>query len=230
MTQNIDPQTLTDVITIDGPAGVGKSTLAKRVAARLGYAFLDTGAMYRSATWWAMHNDVDMTDKDALAESTRSIPLRMEENDGVLTVYVGPTDITRAIRTPEITNAIKCLDGIRAVREKMVSLQRQIASRAPTVAEGRDMGTVVFPHAKTKIFLEASLEVRTRRRARELEEKGIPFDPDQLRSEIHLRDENDRNRSISPLKPAHDALIIDTSRMTLGEAEAAIIAHLRKRS
>jgi cytidylate kinase len=230
MNQSIDPRTLTNVITIDGPAGAGKSTLAKRIASELGYAFLDTGAMYRSATWWAIHNAVDMTDREALTESTHSIPLQMKNVDGSLIVQVDSIDVTREIRTPEITNAIKSLDGIPAVREKMVSLQRQIASQAPTVAEGRDMGTVVFPHAKAKIFLEASLEERTRRRARELEGKSIPFNIRELESEIHARDENDRNRAISPLKPAYDALIIDTSAMILDEAQAAIIAHVRKLS
>lgn len=230
MTEYLDTQALTDIITIDGPAGAGKSTLAKRVAAQLGYAFLDTGAMYRSATWWAIHNSVDMTDKNALANSTREIPLDMKERNGTLTIHVDNTDITQAIRTPEITNAIKCLDGIPAVREKMVGLQRKMASQAPTVADGRDMGTVVFPHAKAKIFLEASLEERTRRRALEMEEKGIDFDPDELKSEIHRRDENDRNRSISPLKPADDALILDTSHMSLDEVESTIINYVHERS
>jgi cytidylate kinase len=219
---------LTNVITIDGPAGAGKSTIARRVAARLGYAFLDTGAMYRSATWWAMHNNVDMTDKDALARSTKNMPLDMKEENGVLTVKVDANDITQTIRTPEITNAIKSLDGIPEVRKKMVTLQREIASHSPTVADGRDMGTVVFPNATTKIFLEASLEERTRRRANEMQEKGIAFDLDALKNEIHLRDENDRNRAISPLKPADDALILDTSNMNLDEVEAAIIAHAEK--
>lgn len=219
---------LTNVITIDGPAGAGKSTIARRVAARLGYAFLDTGAMYRSATWWAMHNNVDMTDKDALARSTKNMPLDMKEENGVLTVKVDANDITQTIRTPEITNAIKSLDGIPEVRKKMVTLQREIASHSPTVADGRDMGTVVFPNATTKIFLEASLEERTRRRANEMQEKGIAFDLDALKNDIHLRDENDRNRAISPLKPADDALILDTSNMNLDEVEAAIIAHAEK--
>jgi cytidylate kinase len=223
-------ETLTNVVTIDGPAGAGKSTIARRVASRLGYAFLDTGAMYRSATWWAMHRGIDLANPDALIQSTRYIPLEMEEHDGALTVRVDGIDVSEAIRTPEVTNNIKCLDGIAEVREKMVGLQRKIAAQSPTVADGRDMGTVVFPKARAKIFLEASLEERTRRRALELEARGIPFNPDELKNEIHARDENDRNRAVSPLKPADDAYILDTSTMTLDEVETTIVQYVKDKS
>jgi cytidylate kinase len=228
MSKNTSPDTLTDILTIDGPAGAGKSTIAKRLALELKFAFLDTGAMYRAATWWALHNGVDMTDRDALAESTATIPLKMHEKNAVLTVIVDGTDVSEAIRTPEVTNAIKSLDGIPSVREKMVDLQREIASQGPTVADGRDMGTVVFPNAKWKIFLEASLEERTRRRAEELTQKGIPFDPETLQTDIHARDENDRNRAISPLRPANDAWILDTSSLTLADVESVILKHVRE--
>ncbi|MFP6581929.1 MAG: (d)CMP kinase [Candidatus Hydrogenedentota bacterium] len=221
---------LTDILTIDGPAGSGKSTLAKRLARRLGYAFLDSGAMYRAATWRAMHTDIDMTDKIALAQSTTDMELEMSESNGVLTVLVDDYDVSDAIRTPEVTNAIKALDGIQAVRDTMIVLQQKIASAKPTVAEGRDMGTVVFPNARWKVFLEASLEERTRRRAEELTNKGVPFDLDQLQDDIHARDENDRNRDIAPLRPADDAWTLDTSEMTLDEVEAAILQHVEQAS
>ena len=214
------------VITLDGPAGSGKSTVAKRIAARLGYAFLDTGAMYRAATWWALQQGVDMQDHKALVASTQSIPLAMEERSTGLYVAVDGIDVSQAIRTPEVTNAIKYLDGIAELRSIMVELQRQIAAQAPTVADGRDMGTVVFPHARCKFFVDASLEERTRRRAEELTRKGIEFDPEALKRDIHARDENDRNRSIAPLKPAADAHIIDTSSMTLDEVEAVVLQHI----
>lgn len=222
--------TRTDILTIDGPAGSGKSTLAKRLARRLGYAFLDSGAMYRAATWRAMHTGVDMTDKVALAQSTTDMQLEMSESDGVLTVLVDDHDVSETIRTPEVTNAIKALDGIQAVRDTMIVLQQKIASARPTVAEGRDMGTVVFPKARWKIFLEASLEERTRRRAEQLTNNGVPFDPDRLQEDIHARDENDRNRDIAPLHPADDAWILDTSKMTLDEVEAAILQHVEEAS
>ena len=218
----------TDILAIDGPAGSGKSTLAKRLAKRLDFAFLDSGAMYRAATWHAMHEGLDMTDKDALAESTDSMQLAMSDDDGILTVSVDGQDVTQAIRTPEVTNAIKALDGIPAVRDTMIVLQRQIGNVRPTVAEGRDMGTVVFPNARWKIFLEASLKERTRRRAEELTQKNVHFDPEQLEADIHARDENDRNRDIAPLKPADDAWILDTSTLTLDEVEAAIVDYVEE--
>lgn len=227
MSTTPDPDSITDIVAIDGPAGAGKSTIAKRVARALDFAFLDTGAMYRSATWWAQHQGVDLTDRDALATSTATIPLEMNEQGGVLTVVVDGHDISQAIRTPEVTNAIRHLDGIPAVRDTMVALQRQIGAQSPTVADGRDMGTVVFPKARWKIFLDASLEERTRRRAAELTEKGIDFDPEKLRDEIHARDENDRNREVAPLKPADDAWILDTSDFTLDQVEQQIVDHVK---
>lgn len=213
-----------DVITLDGPAGSGKSTIAKRVAKRLGYAFLDTGAMYRAATWWALHKGVDMDDAEALVASTQAIPLEMEEREMGLYVSVDGHDVSQAIRTPEVTNAIKKLDGIAGVRAKMVELQQQIGAQKSTVVDGRDTGTVVFPDARCKFFVDASLEERTCRRAEELRTKGIDFDPEALKKDIHARDENDRNRPIAPLRPAEGAHIIDTSVLSLDEVEAQVLA------
>lgn len=217
---------LSEVITLDGPAGSGKSTIAKRIAKRLGYAFLDTGAMYRSATWWALHCGVNLDDAEALVASTQSIPLKMEARATGLYVEVDGVDISKAIRTPEVTNAIKCLDGIAGVREKMVALQQEIAAQCPTVADGRDMGTVVFPQARCKFFIEASLEERAGRRVAEMKTQGLACDPEVVKRDMDARDEHDRTRSLSPLKPAPDAHIIDTSAMTLDEAEATVLAHI----
>ncbi|MCC6156005.1 MAG: (d)CMP kinase, partial [Candidatus Hydrogenedentes bacterium] len=165
----MDPSTITDVLAIDGPAGAGKSTVARRVAETLGFAFLDTGAMYRAATWNAIHRGIDMDDGDALAEATRAMKLVIRESVQGQTVHVDGRDITQAIRTPDVTKRIAKLDHNAAVRAHLVELQRAFGARGRTVAEGRDMGTVVFPAAKCKVYLDASLDERARRRAREFE-------------------------------------------------------------
>jgi len=206
-----DPGALTEVVAIDGPAGAGKSSVARAVADRLGYAFLDTGAMYRAAAWWILREDVDTRNAEAIAEAVRRMPLRLEADGSRLRVFVGDEDVSEAIRTPDVTNAIRHLDGLPDVRAYLVEMQRSFASKGPTVAEGRDMGTVVFPAARCKVYLDASIEERTRRRAAQLEEQNIPFDRDALRVEIEARDKNDRTRAVAPLRRADDAVEVDTT-------------------
>lgn len=218
---------LADIVAIDGPAGAGKSTVAREAARRLGMRFLDTGAMYRAATWWAMHSHVNLRDADALAESTRAMPLELIERDGSLVVRVGGTDVSQAIRTPEVTRSIRHLDGVPDVRAHLVHLQREFAAKGPTVAEGRDMGTVVFPKARCKIFLDASIGERARRRALELEAKGHAIDPVALEAEIAARDDNDRNRAVAPLRPAPDAILVDTTGKSLDAVIAEIVTLAR---
>ncbi len=212
-----DPESLVDIVAIDGPAGAGKSTVAREAARRLGMRFLDTGAMYRAATWWAMHSRVSLSDPDALAEATRRMPLELIEQDGGLLVRVEGHDVSQAIRTPEVTRNIRHLDGVPAVRAHLVQLQREFAAKGPTVAEGRDMGTVVFPRARCKIFLDASIGERAQRRALELEKNGVPVDRAALEAEIAARDDNDRNRAVAPLRPAHDAVLLDTTGKNLDD-------------
>ncbi|PCJ51516.1 MAG: cytidylate kinase [Candidatus Hydrogenedentota bacterium] len=216
----------TQIITIDGPAGAGKSTIAKAIAKALDYTFLDTGAMYRAATWWAMHNDIDLENPTALITNTTTLPLSMSIHDGSLHVEVNHIDVTQKIRTPEVTKNIRKLDGLPEIRQHLTALQQDMGSQQPTVAEGRDMGTVVFPQAPHKFFLDASLDERTRRRAEEMTQKGIAFNIGELRDEIHTRDENDRNRTVAPLKPADDAHIIDTSNLTINEVIQTILKHI----
>ncbi|MBL7645833.1 MAG: (d)CMP kinase [Candidatus Hydrogenedentes bacterium] len=218
----------TQIVAIDGPAGAGKSTTAKHVARILGFAFLDTGAMYRSATWWALDQGVDLDDPEALAANTAKMTLEIEETDRGQVVRVNGVDVSDAIRTPAITNLIYKLDQNSSVRAQLVALQRRFGEQQPTVAEGRDIGTVVFPKAKCKIFLDASLDARTERRARQLREKGSPVDWDKLRADLHERDEQSRNRADSPLKQAEDAILLDTTLLTFEEAVDEIVALARK--
>ncbi len=220
---------ISHIVAIDGPAGAGKSSVARQVAGILGFDFLDTGAMYRSATWWALHQHVDLDDRESLSASTRTMDLQMLEANGSLKVLVGGHDVTEAIRTSEVTNAIRKLDTIPEVRECLVKLQREIGAKGPTVAEGRDMGTVVFPHAQCKIFLDASIEVRADRRARQLAGKGVEIDLKTLRTEIEERDESDRNREISPLRAAEDAYVLDTTSLSMDEVVEIVVNRARGR-
>jgi CMP/dCMP kinase len=219
----------TQTVTIDGPAGAGKSTVARRVAKELGFAFLDTGAMYRAATWRAMEHGVDLDDPAAGAASTRAMKLELDETPVGMRVRVDGTDVTDAIRTPEVTRLIYKLDQNPEVREVLVDLQRAFAATRPTVAEGRDMGTVVFPASRCKVFLEASLDERARRRALELEARGAVVDHTALRAEIHERDEQSRNRAASPLRPADDAVHLDTTGLDIDEVVSRICAFARER-
>lgn len=216
-----------DIVAIDGPAGSGKSTIARRVAKALGYAFLDTGAMYRAATWRALRDAVDLRDEVALAESTRAMDLALVTDGGTLKVIVDGEDVTTEIRTETVTSKIRALDAIPEVREHLVALQREIGARGCVVAEGRDMGTVVFPRAKCKIFLDASLDARTKRRAEQLREQGAEVDEAALKASIHSRDESDRNREASALRAAEDAYVMDTTSMSLEEVESAILIRAR---
>ncbi|MBX7255395.1 MAG: (d)CMP kinase [Candidatus Hydrogenedentes bacterium] len=220
----------TEIVAIDGPAGAGKSTVARKVAEVLGYAFLDTGAMYRAATWLALTNGVDLDDAQALANTTRSMNLDLREVDGRQQVLVGDEDITHAIRTPEVTRQISKLDHNPEVRAHLVALQQAFGARRPTVAEGRDIGTVVFPHAKCKIYLDASLEERTRRRALEFEKKGIAFDSKQLMEDIRQRDHRDMSRSVGPLKKADDAVVVETDGLTPDEVVDRIVRLAKERA
>jgi len=214
---------ITQVVAIDGPAGAGKSSAAKRVAEALGFHYLDTGAMYRAATWWALDQGIDMDNAEALAEATACMPLEMNDVDGKLQVIVDGRDVTQAIRTPEVTRKIWRLDQNADVRAHLVELQREYGAKGPTVAEGRDIGTVVFPKAKCKVFLESSLDERTRRRARQLADGGTEVNFEALRGEIHERDEKTRTREVAPLRRAEDAVLLDSTDMTLEEVVDAIV-------
>ena len=174
-----------------------------------------------------MHAHVDLANSTALAESTCRMPLELIEQNGSLLVRVGGIDISQAIRTPEVTRSIHHLDGVPAVRAHLVQLQREFAAKGPTVAEGRDMGTVVFPKARCKIFLDASIGERARRRAIEMETQGAAVDRAALEAEIAARDDNDRNRAVAPLRPAPDAVLVDTTGKSLDDVVEEIVCLAR---
>lgn len=207
-------QSITDIVAIDGPAGAGKSSCARLAAERLGFAFLDTGAMYRAATWRALHLGIDLDDREATRASTCAMDLDLLDADGRLVVRVDGADVSQAIRTPEVTRQIYKLDENPEVRAHLVELQRAFGAKRPTVAEGRDMGTVVFPEARCKIYLDASIDERARRRARELEARGTAVDFDALREEIRVRDEKTMTRAVAPLRRAEDAELLDTTGLS----------------
>lgn len=205
------------VIAIDGPAASGKSTTAKRVAERLGYLHIDTGAMYRAVTLKILRNGLDAFYTKRMAALVNETHIELKPSNGSLKVLLDGEDVTEAIRSPEVTTAVSSVSTIREIRDAMVKEQRRMAEHGGVVLEGRDIGTVVFPDADVKIFMVASIEARAQRRQRELEQRGIQTDIDTLKEEIRLRDEKDSTRDASPLRKADDAVVLDTSNMTVEE-------------
>lgn len=225
----VKPSEITQVVTIDGPAGAGKSTVARELAKRLGYAYLDTGAMYRAATWWALENEVAETDQDGLIANTRSMPLEMRWADAVFRVAIDGNDITEAIRTPEVTEHIRYLAAIPEVREHLVALQRDYAADRPIVTEGRDQGSVVFPAARCKIYLDASLSERARRRAQDYAKLQVQVSAEELEASIAQRDKTDADRETAPLIAADDAVVVDTTGLSLDEVVERVLSLVHDR-
>ncbi len=208
-----------DVIAIDGPAGAGKSTIAKLLAEKMGYSYLDTGAMYRAVTYKALADKIDFSDPEALSLSVDSVSIRFEKcpEDGKQLVYLNGTDVTDSIRTPEVSRKVSAVAANPAVRGSMTSLQRRIGSEGKWVVDGRDIGSVVFPDARVKIFLTASIDARADRRYKELVEKGFSPNLDELKTEIADRDKADSSREVAPLIQAEDAVYLDTTGMNIPE-------------
>jgi cytidylate kinase len=202
------------VVAIDGPAGAGKSTVAKKLAARLGYAFLDTGALYRAVALEARRRGVDWADGEAVAHVAQEMNISFVPSGQVNTVIVDGQDVTREIRAPEMSDGASKVSAHGPVRAALLGLQRRLASASNVVAEGRDMGTVVFPDAGAKFFLTASLEERARRRTQELLAAGRPAQFDAVLQDIVERDQRDSTRAVAPLRRADDAVDIDSGGMT----------------
>ncbi|MBI1885485.1 MAG: (d)CMP kinase [Chloroflexi bacterium] len=212
---------LPQVIAIDGPSAAGKSTVGREVARRLGYPFLDTGAMYRAITWVALHRAVDLSDEDALGELSRSTDIAVgPPADGSIepcTVWVDSEDVTERLRLPEVEAAVSLVSRVPEVRTALVETQRELAGRQAVVMAGRDIGTVVLPQADLKVYLEASVGERAGRRYRELRELGQDVSVEGVLRDLARRDSIDSQRATSPLRAAEDAVIIDTNDMTLDD-------------
>ncbi|NIA28905.1 MAG: (d)CMP kinase [Actinobacteria bacterium] len=216
-------------ITIDGPAGSGKTTTAKKVAEKLGYLHLDSGALYRAATLQALRLKIDLQNKDLVVHAVEKANIDLFKENGCLRIYLNGKDITDAIRLPEVTKAIKYIASNPAVRDILTCKQRNLAQNGSVVVEGRDTGTVVFPNADLKIYLVASIEERAERRHLELSSKGITVDFKKLRDEIENRDHSDSARKYSPLKKPEDAIVLNTSDLTIEQQVDFVVREARKR-
>ena len=212
-----------NVIAIDGPAGAGKSTVARRVAHQLGFIYVDTGAMYRAVTIRSLDQGLEPADAAAVGELAARIDVRFVREGEHLRVLADGRDVTEQIRTPAVTAAVAQISQVPAVRQAMVRLQRELAAAGKAVLDGRDIGTVVTPDACCKIFLTASAGERARRRWLELREKGYTPDQDQLRREMEQRDKQDSERELAPLVQAPDAVAIDTTGLTIAEVVDRIV-------
>ena len=214
------------IIAVDGPAGAGKSTAARELARRLGAIYVDTGAMYRAVALRSIEESIDAGDAAALEALTGRIEIRFRpREDGSQAVWVDDCDVSAAIRAEEVGDRASRVSTHPGVRMRLVALQRSIgrASTTGAVVDGRDIGTVVFPDATRKFFLEASVEERARRRITDLERRGIPFEASRIRSEIAERDRRDRGRGHSPLRRAEDALLVDTTTMNAAEVAELLV-------
>ncbi len=215
------------IIAIDGPAGSGKSTVSKLVAKSLGALYIDTGAMYRALTLKAMRQGADLNDQNALTALAKSSDIDLKESGGALKVYLDGEDVAGFIRTPELTNKVKYIACVPGVREEMVRLQRAIGARRGAVLEGRDIGTVVFPDADYKFYLDADPDCRSQRRYKELAASGARGDFEQIKKDVIARDASDMNRTVGALKKADDAILIDTTKLSVQDVVSKILSCIK---
>jgi cytidylate kinase len=218
------------VVTIDGPAASGKSTVARRLAERIDATFLDTGAMYRAVTWAALQDGVDLTDETQLAGVFDRHAFVFEATAGDMKTLVDGADITGLIRDPELTANVRYIAASPTMRARLVEMQRQFAQQqGRIVTEGRDQGTVAFPDAAVKFYLVADAAERARRRHAELKAKGVKADLEELRQAIVSRDASDENRAVGPLKPAADAILVDTTKSSIEEVIECLTEQVKAR-
>ncbi|MGC8805508.1 MAG: (d)CMP kinase [Candidatus Ratteibacteria bacterium] len=211
------------VIAIDGPAGAGKSTVAILVAKTLGFLYVDTGAMYRALTLKALQRNLNLNNRNALIEMSRNTRIELVQNEDDYRVFLDGLEVTKAIRSEQVSKNSHFIASIPEVREILWSIQRSYREKYDIVMEGRDIGTVVFPDAQLKIYLDASVEERAKRRYLQLKQQGIETNIKDLKKEIILRDERDTNRDIAPLRKHPDAITIDTTCLTIEQVVSMII-------
>lgn len=211
-------------IAIDGPAGAGKSTIAKKIARKLGYIYVDTGAMYRAMALYLIREKIAPSEADKISEKCREADISIGYENGEQIVYLNGENVNGLIRTEEVGNMASASSPNPDVRRKLVELQQKLAASKDVVMDGRDIGTCVLPHAQVKVYLTADSRVRAERRCRELTDKGVACDLDTIEKDIIERDHQDMTREISPLMQAEDATLIDSSYMTIDEVADAIIA------
>lgn len=210
-------------IAIDGPAGAGKSTIAKRAAKQLGFIYVDTGAMYRAMALYLLRKGIDRTDEKAIEASCFDMDISLQYENGEQKVLLNGEDVTGLIRTEEVSSMTSAISVYVPVRQKLLELQRELAQTKNVIMDGRDIGTCVLPNAQTKIYLTASSHVRAVRRFKELQEKGQMCNLEEIEQDIIERDYRDMHREIAPLKQAEDALLIDSSQMNIDQVVEAII-------
>ncbi len=215
------------VITIDGPAGAGKTSIAKIVSRKLGYNYIDTGAMYRAISWKAFREEIDLKAKEKLIKMVRNTKIELKNRAGMVRVYLDGKDITNKIRNKRLAEGASILATVPEVREQLMKIQRRMGSSGGIVVEGRDIGTVVFPRADYKFYLDASIKERALRRYRELEVKGKEGQLAELEKAIRSRDKRDRTRGVAPLKIARDAVVIDSTDMSKKEVVEFILKRIQ---
>jgi cytidylate kinase len=215
------------IVAIDGPSGAGKSTLAKKLAEELGFIYLDTGALYRALALKILREGIDLRDEHKVAELLNSTTVDLQGDGSQLKVLLDGKNVAAEIRTPAVSQMASKASALKVVRDRMLELQRRLGRRGAVVAEGRDIGTVVFPEAELKIFLSASAAERARRRCAELRAAGQPVDLDATLREIEERDKRDSERALAPLRKADDALVIDSSNSTADEVVARVLTEIR---
>lgn len=217
-------------IAIDGPAGAGKSTIARKIAGEMGFIYVDTGAMYRAMALFFIKNEVDVSDKETVEEKCKEADITIRYENGEQVVYLNGENVNGLIRTEEVGNMASLTSPNPEVRKKLVELQQKLAKSTNVVMDGRDIGTCVLPDAEVKIYLTAGSKVRALRRYDELTAKGQVCDLDTIEQDIIERDRQDMTREISPLKCAEDAVVIDSSDMTIEEVADAVVKLLKERA